>query len=528
MDHPYGKQYGQEGNPRAYMTMRDYRNLPYQWGNQQPVGRNPNPNLSLREYRDQYMSAPVYHVPSTETLKAWDEPRPREEEGLRYPSNQGETIHTISEKTLMREKLIILTRRLDEMEMKNQHNIYSVNEFSASQPSFYNHQSHGHYGENCQENVQILNQGRPPLNVPFGNPYIQNWNNHSNLPGKPYIPPTDQQQFTPTSQQQQPLALSPVEQAVLNLSKVVDTIAKEQKVHLSNMQDEISKLSNQLLQSSEKEKEPFQGQQYQTMVNEIGLTGDTTTRTDEIKAVVTLRSGRELKTAIPELVKSAPVMAEPPQEEESVAKEESREDECMTETILGEQVQLQPQEDLEVESLETPEELQEASVNFWPWTKEKEITALLTEKSSGHEGTQEPIIQPNPQAIPIDLDTATAQDTKYPLPVAPLGDQVYILPTPAANSNPAAPAPKGKSNPLPAAPPESVFILSMPAAQPKPQASTTKATPSMLVLKNFRRLVASVHTFATTSNKMANAYIAWHSGWYWCGFGFGTPEPRHF
>ena len=32
----------------------------------------------------------------------------------------------------MREKLIILTRRLDEMEMKNQHNMHSVNELSAS------------------------------------------------------------------------------------------------------------------------------------------------------------------------------------------------------------------------------------------------------------------------------------------------------------------------------------------------------------------------------------------------------------
>ena len=76
-------------------------------------------------------------------------------------------------------------------------------------------------------------------------------------------------------------------------------------MHLSNMQDEISKLSNQLLQSSEKEKGPLQGQQYHNMVNEIGLTGDTTTRTDEVKAVVTLRSGRELKTAVPELLKSA-------------------------------------------------------------------------------------------------------------------------------------------------------------------------------------------------------------------------------
>ena len=65
MEPPYEKQYSQEGNPRAYMTMRDYRNLPYQWQNQQPLGRNPNPNRSMRDYRDQWMSAPVYSVPST-------------------------------------------------------------------------------------------------------------------------------------------------------------------------------------------------------------------------------------------------------------------------------------------------------------------------------------------------------------------------------------------------------------------------------------------------------------------------------
>ena len=63
------EQYGQHvvrGSPSAYMTMRDYRNLA--WQNQQPLGRlgrNPNPNRSMRDYRDQWNSAPVYSVPST-------------------------------------------------------------------------------------------------------------------------------------------------------------------------------------------------------------------------------------------------------------------------------------------------------------------------------------------------------------------------------------------------------------------------------------------------------------------------------
>ena len=191
---------------------------------------------------------------------------------------------------------------------------------------------------------------------------------------------------------------------------------------------------------------------------------------------------------------------QPDQEEEENLEEESQEEEYLTETVLVEQVQLQPHQELEVELVKAPEALQDAPVNFWPWKNEEEITALLTEKSSEHEGTQEPIIQPNPQAIPIDLDTiATVQATKFPLLVPPSANLVYIQPPPAAKSKPAAPAPKGKSNP-----------------------------PLVAMQHNFRRLVASVHTFATTSKKMANAYIAWHSGWFGCGFGFGAPGPRHF
>ena len=59
-----GEQYSEylvERNPRSYMSMRDYRNLPWQW--QQPVERNPNPPRSMRDYRDQWMSAPSYMVP---------------------------------------------------------------------------------------------------------------------------------------------------------------------------------------------------------------------------------------------------------------------------------------------------------------------------------------------------------------------------------------------------------------------------------------------------------------------------------
>ena len=152
--------------------------------------------------------------------------------------------------------------------------------------------------------------------------------------------------------------------------------------------------------------------------------------------------------------------------------EENLEDECLTKTILVEQAQLQPQEELKVELVEAPpEELQDAPESgdtFWPWKKEEQISALITEESSGHETgeePQEPILQP----IPMKLNpSATAQPQNNPLPVGPSDNQVYILPSPAPKSTHAAPAPNHKSNPLSA-------------------------------MQKFKKLVAIAQIFATTS-----------------------------
>ena len=466
MDHPYGKQYDQEGNPRANMTMRDYRNLPCQWGIQQPVGRNPNPPRSMREYRDQWMSGPVYSVPSTyPPPPQYDhpEPRPREDEGQRYSSYQGESIHTISEKTLMIEQLNILTRRMDEMEMKNQHNIHSVNEFSASQPSCYNPQS----PQSLQplQSIHPLEQAMLDLNRTMDD-YVE------------------------TNKKIRAHSIVTVED---NLNKKIDGLKDDFEYKRDSLHDSSEDLIDQ------QECPPEEVCQSDIMAEEQGVV---TVQTNQETETVESSLNNELDGFQSESDQKLDIQQEPilkptnqfvhPEEEN--LEEESQEEESLIETVLVEQAQLQPQEELEVESLEAPEALQDAPVNFWPWTKEKEITALLTEKSSEHEGTQEHIIQPNP----INLDTlTTAQDTKTPLPAAP-PESVYILPTPAQKSKPSAPSPKGKSN------------------------------TSLHAMQNIRRLVASVHTFATTSKKMANAYIAWHSGWFGCGFGFGAPGPRHF
>ena len=121
------------------------------------------------------------------------------------------------------------------------------------------------------------------------------------------------------------------------------------------------------------------------------------------------------------------------------AEEESQEEECLTDTTLGEQAQLQLQEELKKEPAEAPEEMQDAPqlcVMCGPWEKKEETSSMLTEEGSGKEAVDEPkelVSKP----FPMELNpTATAQATKSPLPIAPSTDQVYIIPSPATQPTP--------------------------------------------------------------------------------------------
>ena len=165
--------------------------------------------------------------------------------------------------------------------------------------------------------------------------------------------------------------------------------------------------------------------------------------------------------------------------------EENPEEVCLSDTMVEEQCLQQPQEGL-VENFESSDHGVVVSL----WEKKEATSPLLIEESSGQEtveGTQEPIIQPNP----VDLDpNATAKPKNNPLPV-------YILPTPAAQPTPGAPTGKATSIALP-------------------------------VLQKFKKLVATVRAYATTLKTQATTYIAWYNSWFGCRFGFGAPEPRHF
>ena len=274
-----------------------------------------------------------------------------------------------------------------------------------------------------------------------------------------YIPPASPH-FTSTSQQQQPPPLSLVEQPILNLSKQVDNFIEEQRVVTVQANQETETVESSL----NKEFDGFQSEIDQNL---------------DIQQEFILKLTNQL-----------------------VQQEEERpEEDCQSDIMAEEQCEQQPHHELIEDFIELSEGLAESSYMcdvVFPRENQEEIISLLTEEGSKTKAVEVPkknVIQPKP----LDLDTtATAQDTKYPLPVAPSANQVYILPSPASQPTSEAPAPKGKSN------------------------------PSLHAMQNFKRLVASVHKFATTSKAQAAAYMAWHSGWFGCRFGFGASEPRHF
>ena len=72
-----------------------------------------------------------------ETSKAWDEQNPREVERMKDTANQRGGMYSLSEDVEMKAKLSSLTRRLEELEMRNQHEVRAIAETPVPlQPCF--------------------------------------------------------------------------------------------------------------------------------------------------------------------------------------------------------------------------------------------------------------------------------------------------------------------------------------------------------------------------------------------------------
>ena len=179
------------------------------------------------------------------------------------------------------------------------------------------------------EHANVVGQYKPQPNAPYGNTYNANWKNHPNLSWKPnppaYVPPSAKQQFGSSSQPQPPPSSSPMEQAILNLSKVVGNFMEEQKginvqleqriyivestlnkridglesnlnQKIDNLQYSITKINN-LLEVQERGRFPSQTLPNPKGVHEVGSSSNS--GMDKVKAIITLRSGKEIEQPMP-------------------------------------------------------------------------------------------------------------------------------------------------------------------------------------------------------------------------------------
>ena len=172
-------------------------------------------------------------------------------------------------------------------------------------------------------------------NAPYGNTYNSNWRNHPNLSWRPnppaYVPPGAKPQFGSPSQPQHPPSSSLVEQAILNLSKVVGNFVEEQKginvqlaqridtventlnkridglesnlnQKIDNLQYSITKI-NKLLEVQESGRFPSQTLPNPKGIHEVGSSNNS--GMDEVKAIITLRNGKEVDQPMPKPVEES-------------------------------------------------------------------------------------------------------------------------------------------------------------------------------------------------------------------------------
>ncbi|RVW58563.1 hypothetical protein CK203_110877 [Vitis vinifera] len=293
----------------------------------------------------------------SEVSRGWDEPNSREKG--KFPSQPTQNpkggMYVLSEDMDMKAKVATIARRLEELELKKMHEVQAISETQAHAMPCTICQSCDHVVDECPtmpavremlgDQANVVGQFRPNNNAPYGNTYNSSWRNHPNFSWKPRPPP-----YQPQAQTQAPQQTSSMEQAIVNLSKVMGDFVGEQKAinsqlhqkienvessqikrmegmqndlsqKIDNIQYSISRLTN-LNTVNEKGKFPSQPSQNPKGVHEVETQEGESSKLREVKAVITLRSGKEVDQPLPKVKQDEELMSKKTLVKESNNQEE--------------------------------------------------------------------------------------------------------------------------------------------------------------------------------------------------------------
>ncbi|RVX13425.1 hypothetical protein CK203_021115 [Vitis vinifera] len=200
-------------------------------------------------------------------------------------------MYTLNEDDDMKAKFAAMTRRLEELELKKMHEVQAVAETPVQVKLCPICQSYEHLMDECPtipairemfgDQANVVGQFKPNNNAPYGNTYNPSWRNHPNFSWKARAP--QYQQPAQPSQQS-----SSLEQAIVNLSKVVGDFVGEQKAINAQLSQRIDSVEMQ-----EKGRFPSQPHQNPKGIHEVEIHEGESSQVKDVKALITLRSGKK-------------------------------------------------------------------------------------------------------------------------------------------------------------------------------------------------------------------------------------------
>nr|CAN78987.1 hypothetical protein VITISV_006886 [Vitis vinifera] len=266
-----------------------------------------------------------------EISRRWDEPNARDMGRMTSQPNAKGEMYILNDGIDMKAKIAAMARRLEELEMKKMQQVQAISQTPLQPMPCSICRSFEHLVDECPT--------IPALREMFGdyNTYNSNWRDHPKFSWKPQPPQYKQ----PT---QAPQQASNVDQAMVNLSKVVGDFIGAQKsinAHLNqridsvesslnkrmdevqsdlsqkidNLQYSISRFAN-LNKVQEKGNFPSQPHQNSKGIHQVEAQKGESSMVKEVKKVITLRSGKEVDPPICKLE----------HKEESEAEKEKREE----------------------------------------------------------------------------------------------------------------------------------------------------------------------------------------------------------
>ncbi|RVW69670.1 hypothetical protein CK203_059479 [Vitis vinifera] len=241
--------------------------------------------------------------------RGWDEPNARNMGRMKSQPNAKGEIYILNDGIDMKVKIAAMARRLEELEMKKMQAVQAISQTPLQAMPCAICLSYEHLVKECPT-IPVAREMFGDCNI-----YNSNWRDHPNFSWKPQ-PPQYKQHVQALPQ------ASNLEQAMMNLSKVVGDFVGAQKsinAHLSqridsvesslnkrmdevqndlsqkidNLQDSISRFVN-LNTVQEKENSPSQPYQNSMSIHEMEAKEGEPSQKRQVKEVITLRSGKEV------------------------------------------------------------------------------------------------------------------------------------------------------------------------------------------------------------------------------------------